>query len=72
MGDIYHRHCEERSDDEVGTTAGYTLGVVPAKAGTHNPREEFGEDSLFGTMSIRNERSRGMGPGVRRDDSCAT
>ncbi|MET3336810.1 hypothetical protein ABIF61_005334 [Bradyrhizobium japonicum] len=34
--------------------------VVPANAGTHNHREKFGEDELFGT-SISADRSRGMG-----------
>jgi len=29
-----------------------TFGVVPAKAGTHNPRETFGEDLEFGTETI--------------------
>ncbi|MEY9461391.1 hypothetical protein ABH973_001804 [Bradyrhizobium ottawaense] len=31
-----------------------TSVVVPAKAGTHNPREEFGEDQAFGTSTFRN------------------
>jgi hypothetical protein len=31
----------------------HSLSVVPAKAGTHNHREEFGEDSAFGTPTIR-------------------
>jgi len=28
--------------------------VVPAKAGTHNHREKFGEDPSFGTPTTRN------------------
>jgi len=28
--------------------------VVPAKAGTHYPKTEFCEGSLFGTTTIRN------------------
>jgi hypothetical protein len=28
--------------------------VVPAEAGTHNPREKLGEDSSFGTATMRN------------------
>ena len=39
--------------------------VVPAKAGTHNPRTSFCEDSPPPNAT---ERFRGMGPGVRRDD----
>jgi hypothetical protein len=33
---------------------GKIAAVVPAKAGTHTPREMFGEDSSFGTTTIRN------------------
>jgi hypothetical protein len=28
------------------------FAVVPANAGTHNPREKFGEDSSFGTVTF--------------------
>ena len=43
--------------------------VVPAQAGTHNPREKFGEDSQSGTATDPIERSRGMGPRERGDDT---
>src|SRR3954447_3659307 len=41
-----------------------------AKAGTHNHRERFGEESEFGTLTDQIDKSRGMGPGLRRDDTC--
>ncbi|APG08829.1 hypothetical protein BKD09_10835 [Bradyrhizobium japonicum] len=47
----------------------HTLSVVPANAGTHNPREEFGEDPSFGTPTDHIDRFRGMGPRVRGDDT---
>ncbi|MGX1317273.1 hypothetical protein AB7M17_000726 [Bradyrhizobium sp. USDA 377] len=43
--------------------------VVLAKARTHYPREGFGEDELLGTPTAAIDRFRGMGPGVRQDDS---
>jgi hypothetical protein len=47
--------------------------VVPAKAGTHNPREKFGEDQqrrdlLAVSAPPVTDRSRGRGPDLRRDD----
>lgn len=42
--------------------------VVPANAGTHIPKEEFGEGSSFGTQPTKTDKSRGMGPCVRSDD----
>ncbi len=43
------------------------VGVVPAKAGTHNHREKFGEDCVVRRVCTRTiDRSRGMGPGVRQ------
>src|SRR5262245_40036049 len=33
--------------EDSSRAAGPTLAVVPANAGTHNPREEFDEDSLL-------------------------
>ena len=40
--------------------------VVPANAGTHTPRRLWDEWSL---LLCPIEGSRGMGPGVRRDDN---
>ena len=38
----------------VVMAAQVSLRVVPAKAGTHNHRERFGEDSSFGTLAEYN------------------
>ena len=46
-----------------------SLYVVPTKAGTHNHRELYGEESSFGIATFQIEKSRGMGPGLRRDDT---
>jgi len=54
MGDVYHRRREERRDGDVGARTRRTPDVVPAKAGTHNPRELFGEDSWSGIATVRN------------------
>jgi len=44
--------------------ADYILNVVPAKAGTYNPRTQLLRRSLdIGSF----ERFRGVGPGLRRD-----
>src|SRR2546429_4553964 len=42
-----------------------SLHVVPANAGTHNHRRLWLREV---SASVPKERSRGMGPGVRRDD----
>ncbi|MEH2488066.1 hypothetical protein V1280_004005 [Bradyrhizobium sp. AZCC 2230] len=52
----------------IGDRASDTA-VVRANAGTHNHRQRFGEDSSFGTSAVRNDGFRGMGPGLRRDDT---
>jgi len=46
-------------------TSTNSLHVVPAKAGTHYHQPSFGEDQL---PPCRPARSRGLGPGLRRDD----
>ena len=43
-----------------------SLGVVPANAGTHSHRLEFGEECVIHLVSTGTQR--GMGPCVRRDD----
>ncbi|RXT50610.1 hypothetical protein B5V03_06380 [Bradyrhizobium betae] len=45
------------------------LSVVPANAGTHNPREEFGEAGRSGFAPRAIDKFRGMGPCFRRDDT---
>jgi len=49
----------------MGTTRAAPSAVVPANAGTHNHRT-----SLWRKVSanVPQDKSRGMGPGVRRDD----
>ncbi|SPP91319.1 protein of unknown function [Bradyrhizobium vignae] len=42
-----------RNDGEEARSSRYTPAVVPAQAGTHNPREGFGEDWLFDTAIAR-------------------
>ncbi|GLR96019.1 hypothetical protein ACVIU7_003611 [Bradyrhizobium liaoningense] len=45
-------------------------GVVPANAGTHNPREEFGEDSWSGTATVPTRVNHAVWvPAFRRDDT---
>jgi len=46
-----------REDKPVmrAVAATYTA-VVPANAGTHNPREWFGEDLSFGTTTVPNRK----------------
>ncbi len=55
---------------ECGATGEGLRLVVPAKAGTHTPKEIFCEDWSFGISTVPTDRSRGMGPGLRRDDGC--
>jgi hypothetical protein len=43
------------------------LAVVPAFAGTHNPGRLFVEEDL--DHRAGSDKTRSMGPGVRRDDS---
>jgi hypothetical protein len=56
-----------RADIETSLTLQF--GVVPAKAGTHSHSRRFGGRPPFGTVSTTIERFRGMGPGLRRDDT---
>ena len=44
-----------KSDAEIIRNVGASIStVVPAKAGTHNPREQFGKDWSLGTITNRN------------------
>ncbi|WP_256470589.1 hypothetical protein [Bradyrhizobium sp. 2] len=43
MGHVYHRHCSERSHGKEDVYTRHTFSVVPANAGTHNHKKEFGE-----------------------------
>ncbi|MBB4398314.1 hypothetical protein GGD62_007457 [Bradyrhizobium sp. ERR14] len=52
----------------VGTAVASSSAVVPANAGTHNDREKFGEDEVFGTSNLTQPIDHAVGPGVRRDD----
>src|SRR5439155_26142146 len=53
----------------LSRTQALVLGVVPAKAGIHNHRVGFGEVRSSVLRPTIIDRFRGMGPGLRRDDT---